>query len=110
MKLLLGVPWSHSCLLFPAQACILDNLFWNTTPTDPPTAQATGIEGLGASDDLLNLGVDSAMSVGISSVRESAALDRTLYVFCSETFSAQILLLDYFLSACPKQISAPSSA
>lgn len=31
--------------------------------------QATGLEGLGASDDLLDLGVDSLMSVGISAVR-----------------------------------------
>jgi len=31
--------------------------------------QATGIEGLEESDDLLNLGVDSLASVGISSVR-----------------------------------------
>lgn len=28
--------------------------------------QATGIDGLGVSDDLLELGVDSVMSVGIS--------------------------------------------
>lgn len=33
-----------------------------------PFLQATGAEGIGESDDLLDLGVDSLLSVGISKV------------------------------------------
>lgn len=42
--------------------------------------QVTGIEGLGASDDLLDLGVDSLASVAITSVSQRAA-------FCARQFS-----------------------